>query len=611
MGKNWLKLVEIHIEKAVIGVSGLFLLAMIVMFLVLSPNKVEFGGRELSPGELDEAIKTEAEELDRRVKNAKVEDQPAPTFASELKQRFESGIQAAPLRLAGAFGTPLPTFTEQEEAPGSIAVVTPLKPLPPAALTGRSMGVRVPRKIGQPPGEPVSAGEPAELPWVSLAAYFPVREQQDEMTRAGYAAYRARVYVVGVDVQRQELLASGEYSPWSDVTGSRAMPEFDVPGPIFDDETGAIINKSEIDAAWEAAKSAQVDLMQPAFFQVRAGDTWHMPPLPGFDEDEFASAAGGRQPSPAPPGEPGAPPPVPGAAGGPPAGGGGLGGPPPSPAADREAKEKVKTDLAAAQEALKTKQWDAAVRNAELVLTSAAATQSQKTLAGRVRDNANKEIAKTRTPIAPPPSATPTETTRTLVTAPGDPDKPVLLFHDDTVESGKTYRYRMRVRLWNRYLGRLKVVKEPAQARKSVLIGEWSLAGAPITVTPSTYFFVKSPRVGKPGAIVDVFKWRSGDWIRQNFEIEVGDQVGALRKVKFGDANEDIDFATGAIVLDVRDEPVAARVLASAKGEFRHNRANSVVVSYLDPADGQVKEKALATDKDDPRYRQLKSASEK
>ena len=76
-----------------------------------------------------------------------------------------------------------------------------------------------------------------------------------------------------------------------------------------------------------------------------------------------------------------------------------------------------------------------------------------------------------------------------LVTHPENDKKQAVWFHDDSVEPGKTYRYRMRVKLWNRYLGRIKPLAEPEGAKQAVLVGDWSIPSEPVTVTPATYFF--------------------------------------------------------------------------------------------------------------------------
>lgn len=80
----------------------------------------------------------------------------------------------------------------------------------------------------QPEEEPEESDEPVELAYVSLAAYFPREAQRDAMIAASYAPFRSRVYVVGNDVQRQEMLANGEFSAWQDVTNSKATPRLDI-----------------------------------------------------------------------------------------------------------------------------------------------------------------------------------------------------------------------------------------------------------------------------------------------------------------------------------------------------------------------------------------------
>ena len=49
---------------------------------------------------------------------------------------------------------------------------------------------------------------PTALSWVSLTAWFDRKAQEDKMTSERYARYRAKVYIVGIDVQRQEMPAS-------------------------------------------------------------------------------------------------------------------------------------------------------------------------------------------------------------------------------------------------------------------------------------------------------------------------------------------------------------------------------------------------------------------
>src|SRR5262249_52371793 len=114
---------------------------------------------------------------------------------------------------------------------------------------------------------------------------------------------------------------------------------------------------------------------------------------------------------------------------------------------------------------------------------------------------------------------------------------PAVWFHDDTVVPGKTYQYRMRVNLWNRYLGQLKSLANPEDASKAVLAGDWSEPTDPITAAPAIRFFVKCRKPDSAAALIEVWKWRRGDWLRQSFEAAVGDVIGAERKID-GDAGD-------------------------------------------------------------------------
>ena len=85
-----------------------------------------------------------------------------------------------------------------------------------------------------------------------------------------------------------------------------------------------------------------------------------------------------------------------------------------------------------------------------------------------------------------------------------------------------------------------------------------------------------------------------------------------MQKIKTDDTDdkgkpvyEEVDFSTGAVVLDLRfDEPVDVRT-ARGKGEFAYSPRPSLVMVYLEPADGQVKERVLEFDKYDPLKKKL------
>jgi hypothetical protein len=653
MSRRWLTLLETHIEKGMLGLAAAFLVAMLYMCFIRSPNVVKFEKQELGPRELLAAIKSDADDLDRKVRSASAEEPQVEDFSEQLRAQHAKGIFAsaseeAPalmpeLRLATPFGSKIevPGLKESEEAAGSIALVTPLRPSPPKLRTGRSLVLREQIQIAgleEAPATtpPEESPEAEEVAWVTIAAYFDKKAQYNEMIKAHYAPYRSKAYVVGTDVQRQEVLSSGEFSDWQDVSVGKAMPKLDLRTPVFDDATRELTNKDELRETFAVVKASQATLMQPPFYVVEGGDFWEVPPLVGYEEEEEEQEEEVQERV-LPHGDRTAPPPTrvlpPGRSPAGPTGHvgvrrspgtGRIGGPgpggatsPPGPYSGatvrsddqekREARRQIRLDLKDAEKALGQKHYEEARGLAERVISNQHASKGNVRKAKEIVKVAQRRLER-ESGLA---TARASREVGELVTHP-ETGAVAVWFHDDTVEAGKTYRYRMRVKLWNRYVGRMRVMQDPEQAKEPVVVGDWSYPSEPITVTPSTYFFFSGTR-SSDIASVDVWKWRKGRWFKERFDVSVGDVVGGVaRNVKTGEYDKEgdetktnIDFTTGVVVLDLRfDEPVKDRWRGKG-GAFSYRDKTSAVMVYLDPADGQVKERVLAFDRRDPTKKEL------
>ena len=60
MAKQLVNPIERHVEKAVLGLTGLALIAAIGLFLVSSPNQLELGGQAVKPGTIDQVVAQKA-----------------------------------------------------------------------------------------------------------------------------------------------------------------------------------------------------------------------------------------------------------------------------------------------------------------------------------------------------------------------------------------------------------------------------------------------------------------------------------------------------------------------------------------------------------------------
>lgn len=197
------------------------------------------------------------------------------------------------------------------------------------------------------------------------------------------------------------------------------------------------------------------------------------------------------------------------------------------------------------------------------------------------------------------------------------PDAAIAVWaYDHGVEPGKTYRYRLRVRLWNRFVGRTHAVLEPADAAQATIAGEWSRPSDPVTAAARSHVFLLGPGVGGSGANVEVWKWHLGRWLRKSFAVAVGDLVGEVRSVRTGDTDESgrpvrekIDFGSGYVVLDIRTETRPVRVSHATSGAFHWTEQPTLVLVCRDPAEGGVIERSQADDRNDPVRMQLRRAS--
>ena len=131
---------ELHVEKIVLGLTGLFALVMLWMYLIRSPNTVPYERRAVTPGELDQAILQSARRLDEALRRAQPEEYPTTEYARQLKRQFDAGILgggtpaegpvlAADLPLTGVFGEPIEVpGLDGPENTGHVKGVAPVRP---------------------------------------------------------------------------------------------------------------------------------------------------------------------------------------------------------------------------------------------------------------------------------------------------------------------------------------------------------------------------------------------------------------------------------------------------------------------------------------------------
>lgn len=478
MRDRYLHLIERHCEKGALAIAGGWALWLAWAFLVQSPNRVTLDGRSLSPRELHEEILRRAEVLERCMGDAQTPEVVVPAYGRQLEAVHSGGIfamesepggllESPRLRLAAAFGRKA-DFPLARQAP--LRLVRPPPPPRPWIHTGRCLQVRA----GVDASRDSEDAGTTEVGWVRIMTRFDREKQRAALLSAGHPEYAAKVYLVAVDTQRQELLPGGGYTPWVTVRlGGESLAE-PVPTPAFDDQTGRLLNRDALNAAFAEVKAAQDRAGRPLFGEILAGNE-----------------------------------------------------PPASASAD-----------------------------------------------------------------APSPESVP------------NTDSTLIWVDDTNIEPGRYYRYRVRLRLWNRFVGRRAMMIHAADAGQAAVEGEWSQASEPIRAAPRSHYFLLGPSVNEPAANVEVWKWYRGRWLRERFTVADGGAIGAVRMVRLPETDVlgrkervAVDFDTGFTLLGTREEVVSVRKAYGGRGQFRWVEKTSLVAVCLDGASGGVEERSQVTDR--------------
>ncbi len=630
MRKSPLQLIEQHVEKVILALAVAFAGYLAFTYFVQTPHVVEFGGEQLGAAEIDSAIAQKAQQLDAAMNRAVDEAEPLPDFAQQLDESARSGIFATaegetPLNTVLRWSTPLgPALPSlgAEGVGGSVRLVGAIAPGVPAVRSGRAIvemrddtiSLTSSTEGGPTPDMPDGVPRPTrETPWISVAAYWNYKAQEALHREAGYVSYRARPYVARVVAERQRLMPDGRWSEWERVTQSDAMPTVELPSVQNDPLTNRISNLGEISSAFNQLKEQQLQVAQPRFPDVVNGEPWAAPELPGYRPTDWPrialaemiddrsgptlARAGDESPGMAPTGRDDA---------GDRRGRDEPRGQRPTAGLSRdEARAQAQRDLAAARQALARGAFETALTRLDAVMNNDEARRPTLRVAETLRAYAEQLLRRTRfnAPWWRPDGP------RGLVD-PADPARIAVWFHDDSVLAGQSYRYRLRVDLWNRHVGRPQDLAQPEFARELVIEGEWSPPSAPIAAPPPAYIFVRGGQADRNAARLEVWKWRTGWWVSDNFDVAPGEQIGGVGRVESGEFLNDrpvleaYDFATGAQLVDIRfDETV---LQPAGRGAQQYIPRQTVVVMYTDPATGDLVQRSAAADADDPVYERLR-----
>ncbi len=617
MAKKSVGLVEQHIEKAVLGLAALYLLAVVFLYLISKPNTVEIDGKTVYPAQVDRIALERATALVQSLRRPQADPGDSiepPEWEAELDAQFEPPRQGPAENLLTAAVPPgLPfeelEFERVERVREGVALADVIPPGEPTAEYQRVLAQ--PPKEPRPPAEATAPRQPQaeevleeDIDLVVLHSSFDLARQQDVLKEQGYAEEFGEVTIASVEVMRQERIGLGpEYTDWEPVTPYReiAIPE---PPKLRLVGENALSREGYAEFVEYAdqirSETVQRELLLPLGPTRRTG-------APAYQPGEAAGA-----PS------------------------------PPVARAVRQTGERRSEALRRAREARRNARTDSSRRTARPDAEEKTETEydfrdadeaeafiddhlakAEQALKDGQREEAQEFARKALEAHQVSRAASREEEQRLreilglaegAEIAPGPAGQPLLQkirVFDVTAEPGRTYRYAIRVGILNEYCRAAGKIEDPNDATKPVLYGEWSVPSEPVSVDRDTYFYLVGKDTRTESLRVEVFKWYQGGWIRQTFTVQPGFEIGDVRgvQVKIGENTwrEEVDFFTGSMAVDMQLEAPYQSLQAQSSGGYALSdwgRPTSESLVYMDE-DGELHRRYAASDKDDPRYRDL------
>ena len=617
MAKQLVNPIERHLEKAVLGLTGLALVAVIALYLVTSPNQIELGQEKVSPSTIDPKVAQKAADIVGKLRTAPLKTSIPQSLIEEFNGSL-APLEHTPLPMAVAIGPEVPIVDVAGRAAGQVELVKVNRPDKPSVSNGR--------------GTIVIAGagglqQHVPVDWVTVSALFDVKKQS-ELQSLEYGATRDEVVFAPPDIQRRLRRPNGSWSDedWTDV---KAWPSPPVPPPpviTMSDEKEAgtkIVTKEQLKAIDEfytklQHPKMQLDILRPMPPTMAPPTHWALPVITTYrdvmnqddeylfpddppstdpiDRYELSGETSKRKETPV----------------------------------ELSPAEMIARNLQEGQKLLESAQQNNSENDAikaynlgHDIATDRTAGAADKVKAEKLKAAATQAINDIKRRIAMGGGAVPP-----LVGQPaGQPVKkrerlPVqqIWAHDaavDSIRNGETYQYRIRFRIYNRLAGAPDKFKNPELAQTVFIAGDWSEPSDPVLIEPATKFFITSDNQKDEEVSVEFYQWFGGVWVKPTRRIKaaVGEMIRDRQRTPAPAVddpevvdNPEVDFRADATIVDIDfDRAVRERRTGTTpKGVKFGALLPSSSVVFVD-SQGRLHERIVLLDKVHPQKREMES----
>jgi hypothetical protein len=529
MSKKGSNFFEEHVEKIVLGIVGAVCLWFLITRVVLSPNVVEYENKKLSASRIDEQLTQQAGLLENKISQKPKE---ATTYKAQIGT-FAAEFNSAIGKIDSNLCVPLPASTYSQ-------VIIDRKFAMPAIGQIKGIDAEHIRAVAFVPKEAINEEslyenaetEPNDMDIVTVEGKFDVAGLYERFY-ANFAGDNvpnerwrdpclAIPVFAAVQLQRQEMLSDRIWSDWEIVPRTR----IDHRKKLFE----LVEDVRQLPAGGVRIRLLRFndpllrrEMLQPGGYKIASvGEKWYPPSLHReFLKNQQSLRAQEKH------------------------------------EAKMASKEKEESRSSSRQRTDSRTRSPKGGEEGSGGGISIIGSSSPKRVGGPKNrpDRPSEEATKVVTDV-------PTKFNDMLLSPTTDPSRmsgPLDFWAiDDTVQAGKTYRYRMRLGVFNPVAGTDQFQDKDKHFQNDVVLwSDFSDVTKNIEVPAILYFFPRDVQEVAGAVTVQVSKYVFGNWYSKDFIVKKGEAIGKIAKTEVKEEKPDvfvpelINYDTGAVVVDI------------------------------------------------------------
>ncbi|MCK4751798.1 MAG: hypothetical protein KAS75_00015 [Planctomycetes bacterium] len=529
MSKKGGNFFEEYIDKVILAIIGIVCVWLLVTRVIVSPNVVSYDGKKFSSGDIDNHISEQIEFLgDKLDRKPEPKDPYKPDIA-----RFTALFDSALSEIDDSVYLPQPSISSSSISDKRVYDI-------PLVGGVDEVSIEHIRTVAYVPTEEISEenfyaainSEPNDIDFVTVEAKFDIVELYerfyssfagDEVKRQWRDPCLAKPIFAAVQLQRQELLADDNWSDWQVVPRAAIdfrKQMFEIVEDIDELPAGGLkVRLLRFDDI-----QVMMDILQPEAYRIAsAGQQWLPPSLHKklLKIGEDAEAQEKRE--------------------------------------ERAAEKKEREQL---RESRRSKS-----STTTRTRSSSAGSREPTRRSRRERDVERVRPEKVKEAIKPISERDVYDEFGEILIASGTDftsmTEPLMFWaYDDTVEPEKSYRYRIRLGVFNPVAGTNKITEQSkALKNKVILWSEFSEATETVEIPGKLYFFPFEVQEAAKITTVRIYRYVLGHWYGKDFTVRVGESIGEIVGNKVAEEKdgvesgvvvpEMIDYTTGAVLVDV------------------------------------------------------------